>query len=93
MAGKLPDLRAAVQLLAERGVERVVLLGHSLGSQRIAYYHVATRDPRVAGLVFVEPARVDFDCHHTLKLAWAPSGCSSCCARRRLCATRAAARP
>lgn len=66
----LPDLRAAVQLLAERGVERVVLLGHSLGSQRIAYYHVATRDPRVAGLVFVEPARVDFDCHRTLKLAW-----------------------
>jgi pimeloyl-ACP methyl ester carboxylesterase len=66
----LPDLRASVQLLADRGVERVILLGHSLGAQRIAYYHAATRDPRIAGLVFVEPARVDFDCHRTLKLAW-----------------------
>src|SRR5205814_6582366 len=54
----LPDVRAAVQLLADRGADRVVLLGHSLGSQRIAYYHAATRDPRIAGLVFVEPARV-----------------------------------
>jgi pimeloyl-ACP methyl ester carboxylesterase len=66
----LPDLRASVQLLADRGVDRVILLGHSLGAQRIAYYHAATRDPRIAGLVFVEPARVDFDCHRTLKLAW-----------------------
>jgi pimeloyl-ACP methyl ester carboxylesterase len=66
----LPDLRASIDFLAARGIDHVLLLGHSLGSMRIAYYHVATRDPRVAGLVFVEPARVDFDCHRTLKLAW-----------------------
>jgi pimeloyl-ACP methyl ester carboxylesterase len=66
----LLDLRASIEFLAARGVERVVLFGHSLGSMRIAYYHAVTRDPRIAGLVFVEPARVDFDCHRTLKLAW-----------------------
>jgi pimeloyl-ACP methyl ester carboxylesterase len=49
----LLDLDAGVQLLARRGASRLILIGHSLGSNRVLYYQAERRDPRVRGLVLM----------------------------------------
>lgn len=45
------DLDAAVAFGLARGYERLVLLGHSTGCQKITYYQAARRHPRVAAIV------------------------------------------
>lgn len=45
------DHRYAVDLLMERGVEHVVLVGQSYGTVTVPYYVMATNDPRVKGMI------------------------------------------
>jgi pimeloyl-ACP methyl ester carboxylesterase len=57
------DVDAWITLAVSLGFERVVILGHSLGALKVAYYQALRQDPRVAGLVAASPpiqaARVD----------------------------------
>lgn len=45
------DLDAALRFGQAKGYRRFVLLGHSTGCQKIAYYQARRRDPRVKALV------------------------------------------
>jgi pimeloyl-ACP methyl ester carboxylesterase len=47
------DIAAGVDLLAGHGASRIVLVGQSLGTNRILYYQAETQDPRVRGLVLM----------------------------------------
>ncbi|MFH1126791.1 MAG: alpha/beta fold hydrolase [archaeon] len=49
------DIRAAIDFLAARGYGNIILEGHSLGCQKVAYYMYKTKDERVRGLVFLAP--------------------------------------
>jgi pimeloyl-ACP methyl ester carboxylesterase len=50
------DLAAWVELASTLGAERVVLVGHSTGAQRVVLYQSERQDERVAGLVLASPA-------------------------------------
>jgi len=47
------DIEAGVNLLAGRGASQVVLVGQSMGTNRVLYYQAAAQDPRVRGLVLM----------------------------------------
>lgn len=47
------DQRQAIDLLSERGAERILLAGHSYGTVTVPYYVAETDDARVAGLVLL----------------------------------------
>ncbi len=47
------DIEAGINLLAARGRSRVVLVGQSLGTNRVLFYQAETQDPRVTGLVLM----------------------------------------
>lgn len=47
------DIEAGMKLLAGRGVSRSILLGQSLGTNRILFYQAETADSRVRGLVLM----------------------------------------
>jgi pimeloyl-ACP methyl ester carboxylesterase len=49
------DVDAWITFAASLGFERVVILGHSLGALKVAYYQALRQDPRVAGLVAASP--------------------------------------
>lgn len=49
------DIRAGVRFLKKRGYRRVVLVGHSTGAQKIAYYAARVRDRSIAGIVLLAP--------------------------------------
>ncbi|MBX5466012.1 MAG: alpha/beta fold hydrolase [Firmicutes bacterium] len=51
------DLALGVEALAERGVDQVVLAGHSYGTLCAAHYAVRHRDPRVVGEIWYAPLR------------------------------------
>jgi pimeloyl-ACP methyl ester carboxylesterase len=57
------DVDAWITFAASLGFARVVILGHSLGALKVAYYQALRQDDRVAGLVAASPpiqaARVD----------------------------------
>ena len=55
-AGCLPDIQAAIDCLAERGYNRIALLGHSKGGVKVAYYMAKRHDPRVIALGILSPA-------------------------------------
>ena len=52
----LLDISAWLGFLEERGRQRAVLLGHSFGAHKAAFYQSETGDQRVQGLVFMSPA-------------------------------------
>jgi len=54
--GCVPDIRAAIDLMADRGYGRIILLGHSKGGVKAAYYLAQTGDPRVIALGLLSPA-------------------------------------
>jgi pimeloyl-ACP methyl ester carboxylesterase len=56
----LLDIGAWLQLLEDRAEERVVLVGHSFGAHKVAFYQAETGDNRVVGLVFMSPADQGF---------------------------------
>jgi pimeloyl-ACP methyl ester carboxylesterase len=52
----LLDIAAWLNFLQERGHDEVMLLGHSAGAHKVAFYQSETSDKRVRGLVFMSPA-------------------------------------
>ena len=56
MAEALPDVDAAISWLMARGHQRITLIGFCWGSQLAC--NVAQRDPRVTGIVLVNPRRL-----------------------------------
>lgn len=54
--GILPDVGAAVDYLAERGIERIALVGHSRGGIKVAYYMAQRANPRIVALGLLSPA-------------------------------------
>jgi pimeloyl-ACP methyl ester carboxylesterase len=52
----LLDIAAWLNLLQERGHDEMILLGHSAGAHKVAFYQSETSDERVQGLVFLSPA-------------------------------------
>jgi pimeloyl-ACP methyl ester carboxylesterase len=54
------DIAAWLSLLQERGFREMILLGHSFGAHKVAFYQAQTSDERVRGLVFLSPADQDF---------------------------------
>lgn len=51
----IQDLAAAVDWVHSLGHDRIVLLGHSIGSLRITRYQLATADPRIKAQVHFAP--------------------------------------
>ncbi len=49
------DIKAGLDFLEMRGMEDLILAGHSLGSIRITYYQTSTHDPRVKAHVHFAP--------------------------------------
>jgi pimeloyl-ACP methyl ester carboxylesterase len=50
------DIAAWLRLLEVRGHEQMVLLGHSFGAHKVAFYQSETLDQRIRGLVLMSPA-------------------------------------
>jgi pimeloyl-ACP methyl ester carboxylesterase len=50
------DIAAWLKVLQELGSAGTVLLGHSFGAHKVAFYQSETSDPRVKGLIFLSPA-------------------------------------
>lgn len=70
------DITAWLEFLQDQGSAGVVLLGHSFGAHKVAFYQAETSDNRVKGLIFMSPADQGFwvralgsQMEHTL--AWA----------------------
>lgn len=49
------DLAAWVGFAVRRGLQRVVLVGHSFGALKVVYYQAERQDPRVLGVVAAAP--------------------------------------
>jgi pimeloyl-ACP methyl ester carboxylesterase len=49
------DIAGWIDFAVGLGFPRVVLLGHSLGALKVAYYQGARQDPRVIGLIAASP--------------------------------------
>jgi pimeloyl-ACP methyl ester carboxylesterase len=56
----LLDLKAWLDFLQRQGREEAVLLGHSFGALKVAFYESETGDERVKALIFVSPADQGF---------------------------------
>ena len=54
------DLRAGVDFLAERGYQRIGLLGHSMGAVKVTYYAAWEDDPRVRTVIPISPVRLSY---------------------------------
>lgn len=54
--GCIPDIRAALDWLEERGLTRIGLFGRSLGGSKVVYYQSVTEDPRVATVLSIAPS-------------------------------------
>jgi pimeloyl-ACP methyl ester carboxylesterase len=50
------DIQAVVNHLEKSGYREFVIEGHSTGCQKAVYYSSTTKDPRVAGIILLEPA-------------------------------------
>ena len=49
------DISAGIEFSKLKGYNSIVLEGHSLGCQKIAYYQAKTNDKNVCGLIFLAP--------------------------------------
>lgn len=73
----LHDLDAATAFARRQGYRKLVLVGHSTGCQKIAYWQARRRHTAVAGLVLLAPAddyavtRRDLGRRFEKKVAWA----------------------
>ena len=51
----IPDVKAAIDAVAARGAETIILTGYDLGALRAVRYLVETADPRIAALALYSP--------------------------------------
>lgn len=51
----LLDISAAVNFIASRGYNKIVLEGHSSGCQKIVFYQYKSKDKKIKGLVLLAP--------------------------------------
>jgi pimeloyl-ACP methyl ester carboxylesterase len=56
LADSVADIRAWIDFAVSRGAKRIILQGHSHGAIKVTHYLVATRDPRVCGLILLSPS-------------------------------------
>ena len=56
----LLDLKAWLDFLQRKGGDEAVLLGHSFGALKVAFYQSETDDERVQALIFMSPADLRF---------------------------------
>jgi len=56
----LLDLKAWLDFLQRKGGDEAVLLGHSFGALKVAFYQSETDDERVKALIFMSPADLRF---------------------------------
>lgn len=56
----LLDLKAWLDFLQRKGGDEAVLLGHSFGASKVAFYQSETDDERVKALIFMSPADLRF---------------------------------
>ena len=49
------DIDAAARLLEELGYNEIILMGHSTGCQKVAYYCLKRKDPKVTGMILLAP--------------------------------------
>ncbi|HUE75952.1 MAG TPA: alpha/beta fold hydrolase [Chloroflexota bacterium] len=49
------DVAAWLDVAEQQPVERIILIGHSLGALKVVYYQANRQDPRVSGLVAASP--------------------------------------
>ena len=54
------DLRAGVDFLHNRGIQRICLLGHSMGAVKVSYYTAFENDPRIQAVIPVSPVRLSY---------------------------------
>lgn len=54
------DIAAWIKFLKQRGHERIVLMGHSLGAVKAVYAHAQEQYPEIAALVAVSPPRLSY---------------------------------
>ena len=55
------DIAAWIAYLRSRGIDRVILQGHSHGALKVTYYLYSEADPGVVGLILLSPSD-DFGC-------------------------------
>jgi dienelactone hydrolase len=49
------DIAAWLDVAEQQPVERIILIGHSLGALKVVYYQSNRQDPRVSGLIAASP--------------------------------------
>lgn len=49
------DISAATDFVSDRGYDKIILEGHSLGCQKVAFYKYETNDRRVVGEILLAP--------------------------------------
>lgn len=49
------DINAFIKLLAGKGYNHFLLEGHSTGCQKIVFYTLKSKEPKIAGLILLEP--------------------------------------
>ena len=54
------DLRAGIDFLQNRGIQRICLLGHSMGAVKISYYAAFQNDPRIQAVIPISPVRLSY---------------------------------
>jgi pimeloyl-ACP methyl ester carboxylesterase len=54
------DIAAWLDLLQKRGYQQMILLGHSFGAHKVAFYQSETLDERVRALILMSPADQGF---------------------------------
>ena len=54
------DLQAGIDFLQNRGIQRICLLGHSMGAVKISYYAAFQNDPRIQAVIPISPVRLSY---------------------------------
>ena len=54
------DLGAGIDFLQNHGIQRICLLGHSMGAVKISYYAAFQNDPRIQAVIPISPVRLSY---------------------------------
>jgi pimeloyl-ACP methyl ester carboxylesterase len=51
----IADIQAGIDYLSQRGIQEILLVGHSTGANKVAYYQAVSQDQRVTAVVLSSP--------------------------------------